>query len=152
MTTVLNLAYTLSAAVSLLSVIVSSFLLYRNIKQPIFLRASLHSVYLSTSPSTKYFIANDNVYYRIKPNPKNISMIYGRNSDAYIQANPSQLTVSASHFCIYWHRGWKIRDLGSTNGTYLNGKLIETQKETRIRVGDTIRVGSTELVLTRSLN
>ena len=43
----------------------------------------------------------------------------------------------------YW-----IVDLGSTNGTLLNGKRVERE---RLRDGDTITVGSSEVVFGRSL-
>lgn len=38
--------------------------------------------------------------------------------------------------------GYRIRDLGSTNGTYLNGVAVQ---EHRLRDGDEIRIGSTVL-------
>jgi pSer/pThr/pTyr-binding forkhead associated (FHA) protein len=39
--------------------------------------------------------------------------------------------------------GWAIEDLGSTNGTYVNGEEIQS---VRLREGDHIRVGVTEMV------
>lgn len=39
--------------------------------------------------------------------------------------------------------GWAIEDLGSTNGTYLNGERITFQ---RLRDGDMVSVGASELV------
>jgi hypothetical protein len=40
-------------------------------------------------------------------------------------------------------RGWLIRDLGSTNGTLVNGKRMH---KARLRDGDTIVIGITELI------
>jgi DNA-binding CsgD family transcriptional regulator len=40
--------------------------------------------------------------------------------------------------------GWVLRDLGSTNGTYLNGKRVLA--DTALRAGDEILVGETRLV------
>jgi pSer/pThr/pTyr-binding forkhead associated (FHA) protein len=39
--------------------------------------------------------------------------------------------------------GWSIEDLGSTNGTIVNGTRIESL---RLRDGDTIVIGVTELI------
>ena len=41
--------------------------------------------------------------------------------------------------------GWAVRDLGSRNGTRVNGQLIS--KPTRITFNDTILVGGSEFVL-----
>ena len=40
---------------------------------------------------------------------------------------------------------WTVRDIGSTNGTYVNGKRIAG--EWRLRPGDELRVGGTRVVL-----
>ncbi|MGH3116502.1 MAG: FHA domain-containing protein [Gaiellales bacterium] len=39
---------------------------------------------------------------------------------------------------------WSVRDLGSSNGTYVNGERIVTER--RLEPGDEIRVGGTRLV------
>lgn len=41
-------------------------------------------------------------------------------------------------------RNWVLKDLGSANGTYLNGERVE--KDVRLNSGDRIRLGDTELV------
>lgn len=41
--------------------------------------------------------------------------------------------------------GWRVRDLDSTNGTYVNGARIETA---RLASGDRLKVGRVELVAT----
>ncbi len=41
-------------------------------------------------------------------------------------------------------RGWRIEDLRSANGTYLNGKRLE--RPTRLKHGDQIKMGSTLIV------
>ena len=44
--------------------------------------------------------------------------------------------------------GWVVKDLGSANGTYLNGDRIEA--ETPLKSGDRIRIGDTEIVFVAS--
>jgi Nif-specific regulatory protein len=44
---------------------------------------------------------------------------------------------------------WFVRDLGSRNGTRLNGQKI--QLSTRVKSGDIIRIGKTKLMFTRDL-
>jgi hypothetical protein len=53
--------------------------------------------------------------------------------------------VSRRHFEIAWEPaedGFVIRDLGSNNGTFVNGRRVGAA---RLRDGDVVRVGSTEL-------
>ena len=40
--------------------------------------------------------------------------------------------------------GWRVVDLGSQNGTYLNGRRV---RRSSLKVGDVIRIGSTKLVV-----
>lgn len=42
----------------------------------------------------------------------------------------------------YWDDIFIIRDMGSRNGTYVNGKLIDVA---RLNPGDTIHIGDTEI-------
>ncbi|HET7014209.1 MAG TPA: FHA domain-containing protein [Streptosporangiaceae bacterium] len=63
-------------------------------------------------------------------------------------ANDVQLddgTVSSQHAAIEWQpNGWTIRDLGSSNGTHVNGQRIDQPRS--LNPGDTVRLGHTELV------
>ena len=70
-------------------------------------------------------------------------LILGRSSSSDVAV--SDINVSRSHAEIrYESRGqWAITDLGSTNGTYLNGKRITTAP---LNEGDRIKVGTIELV------
>ena len=54
-------------------------------------------------------------------------------------------TVSALHAVIErYASGWSVRDLGSTNGTFVNNSRLSA--EHRLRNGDEIRFGSSRLV------
>ena len=53
----------------------------------------------------------------------------------------------SSHHCEIWAKGDDIiiKDLGSTNGSYVNEKQIETNKEATLRPGQVLRLGQVEL-------
>jgi predicted component of type VI protein secretion system len=54
-------------------------------------------------------------------------------------------TVSALHAVLEsYGSGWAVRDLGSRNGTYLNGERVLAEQT--LRDGDELRLGSTRLV------
>jgi len=58
-------------------------------------------------------------------------------------------TVSRLHAVLErFPAGWCVTDLGSSNGTYLNGERIWAQQ--RLRHGDEIRVGRTRLLFRNS--
>ncbi len=63
-------------------------------------------------------------------------------------ANDVQLsdgTVSGQHAAIEWQpEGWTIRDLGSSNGTHVNGRRIDQPRA--LNPGDKVRLGNIELV------
>lgn len=57
---------------------------------------------------------------------------------------PQDTYVSRHHAWILHMRGqWWVEDLGSTNGTTLNGKPLEERK--LVAPGDAIKIGRTEL-------
>lgn len=53
--------------------------------------------------------------------------------DVYVSDEHAELRIDAS--------GWNVRDLGSTNGTFVNSVRISSP--TVLMVGDTLRVGKT---------
>ena len=69
-------------------------------------------------------------------------LIIGRSPQCSIQVD--QESVSRNH-CRIWFSGsgFLVRDLGSTNGTYVNDDLVEG--EGRLRHGDQLKVGRTIL-------
>ncbi len=66
-------------------------------------------------------------------------------SDANDLALPWDRTVSRLHAVLErFPAGWSIHDLGSTNGTTVNGEALAGPRA--LRPGDQVRVGSTQLV------
>jgi predicted component of type VI protein secretion system len=58
---------------------------------------------------------------------------------------PWDRTVSTLHAVLErYPSGWSVRDLGSTNGTFVNGTRLSA--EHRLRNGDEVRLGSSRLV------
>ncbi|RME75561.1 MAG: FHA domain-containing protein [Planctomycetota bacterium] len=71
-----------------------------------------------------------------------VPVFIGRSSDKDICLR--DLTVSNSHAKLVPEGGrWRLRDLGSTNGSYVNGELV---RDALLRAGDVLRIGNTEMV------
>jgi hypothetical protein len=66
---------------------------------------------------------------------------FGRSDGADIRVDDP--FASSAHARIF-HRGgfMHLEDMGSTNGTYLNGRQVKTTE--RLSIGDTIRIGDSE--------
>ncbi|MCB9745645.1 MAG: FHA domain-containing protein [Alphaproteobacteria bacterium] len=76
------------------------------------------------------------------PLPENGSFVIGRNSGDLIIEDAM---VSGQHARIISADGeWKLRDLGSTNGTLVDGRLV---REVKLRPGSEVAVGNTRMVL-----
>lgn len=53
--------------------------------------------------------------------------------------------VSGEHAVVFWdERGWHVRDLGSTNGTHVDGRAARAGERVAIGVGAVIRFGDDE--------
>ena len=60
--------------------------------------------------------------------------------DRYLSRRHAEILSNDNH--------WVLKDLGSANGTYLNGSRVE--RELRLHTGDRIRLGDTEIVFETS--
>lgn len=60
--------------------------------------------------------------------------------DRYLSRRHAEILSAEGH--------WVLKDLGSANGTYLNGSRVE--RDQRLRAGDRIRLGDTEIVFETS--
>lgn len=69
-----------------------------------------------------------------------------RTTDFVIHGNTN---VSRNHCKVYKTKGGsvKIEDLGSANGTYLNGKKLEPHKPTEVHIGDVILIADEEFTV-----
>jgi len=71
-------------------------------------------------------------------------VVVGRDPNSFISVNDGK--VSSKHLKLVFegNGAWSILDLGSTNGTYLNGSRVSGQA--RLTDGDSIKIGDTVLV------
>src|SRR6266571_4118020 len=64
----------------------------------------------------------------------------GRNTDCTIPLAGKQVRRQHAHF--YFEGGqYFVQDIGSSNGTYVNGKRIPAHHPTPINEGDTFQIG-----------
>jgi len=72
-----------------------------------------------------------------------LPIVVGRSEEAKFRVQQDR--VSRKH-CEFFAQdgGVYLRDLGSTNGTFLNGELIETSAKVPLEPGALVRVGSLE--------
>lgn len=75
--------------------------------------------------------------------PVRLPLLVGRSEEAKFRIQQDR--VSRKH-CEFFEQdgGVYLRDLGSTNGTFLNGELIETSAKMPLEPGAIVKVGSLE--------
>jgi PPM family protein phosphatase len=76
--------------------------------------------------------------------PLEASTVLGADPDCKIQV-PEDYVSGRHAEVVRTEHGFTLRDLGSTNGTYINNARAQTQEECLVD-GDRIRVGRTEMV------
>ena len=79
--------------------------------------------------------------------PINASSVIAGNSDA-VDIKLENRFVSRRHFQVRFESDvFYISDLGSTNGTYLNGSKLNPNEEQTLRHGDRVGLGVDEVIL-----
>ncbi|MGN6184524.1 MAG: SpoIIE family protein phosphatase [Thermoanaerobaculia bacterium] len=73
-----------------------------------------------------------------------LSVSIGRASDCTIPIKDRYLSRKHAELVAVGSGGWMLKDLGSANGTYLNGTRVE--RDEVLKTGDRIRLGDTEIV------
>jgi pSer/pThr/pTyr-binding forkhead associated (FHA) protein len=82
----------------------------------------------------------------VELNGDRVTVGKGSENDLTLPADP---TISRLHAVLErFAAGWCVTDLGSSNGTFLNGDRIWSQQ--RLRHGDEVRVGRTRLLFRNS--
>lgn len=71
--------------------------------------------------------------------------LIGRSGLAHLRL--SDRRVSAEHCLVFWeNQGWRARDLGSRNGSSINGRGLVAGQTYALQIGDSLRVGGAEEV------
>ena len=74
--------------------------------------------------------------------PVKSGAVLGRYAGCPVDLNPDAL-VSRQHARLDYQAGqWVITDLGSDNGTFVNGQQVSSQA---LQLGDEVRVGNTQM-------
>lgn len=73
--------------------------------------------------------------------------VFGRTTGIYPEFS-NQIYISGTHGELRFENGkWQIRDLGSRNGTYLNGSKLETNVWVDLHLGDKLKIATTHLTV-----
>ena len=73
------------------------------------------------------------------------SLVVGRDPRLVLCLNDLQASRCHAVFTVKGPRAW-VRDLNSRNGVFLNGSRVGPGQAIRLRSGDRVRIGQTELV------
>ena len=73
--------------------------------------------------------------------------LFGRTTGIYPELG-SQIYISGTHGELRCDKGqWQIRDLGSRNGTFVNGVKLAPNVWTDLHVGDQVKIATTKLTV-----
>lgn len=89
-------------------------------------------------------VGYNNIEHRLEL-PEGREVTIGRNSKAEITLDTSDKKLSGTHCAMEWkNQIIYVRDLGSTNGTYVNGVPVNKVGRVAVHPGETITIGSYE--------
>lgn len=97
-------------------------------------------------------VRDDNTDYDLRPQLSDHEIVIGRNTDQSVMSadvdlsihRADQLGVSRLHLAVTWQRKentLQVYDLGSANGSFLNGQKIHPKEIRVLRNGDQLRLG-----------
>lgn len=73
--------------------------------------------------------------------------VFGRTTGIYPEFS-SQIYISGRHGELRYEKGqWQIRDLGSHNGTFVNGKKLAPNGWYDLNIGDILKIATTLLTV-----
>ena len=73
--------------------------------------------------------------------------VFGRTTGIYPEMS-SQIYISGTHGELRCEKGqWQIRDLGSRNGTFVNGTKLAPNVWTDLHIGDIVKIATTKLTV-----
>ena len=76
---------------------------------------------------------------------KGTQVVFGRSTESNVRLNDD--LASRRHFALLrTQAGWSLKDLGSSNGTFLNGRRLRSDEVLPLAPSDTIRAGQTTFV------
>ncbi len=96
--------------------------------------------------SPGYVVVVDGSTTQVKPLPADEDIEIGREEDCYIQVRDE--SVSRRHACLRLP-AFELEDLGSKNGTRVDGRSCEPGTPTQVGPGSLIEIGDVTLVLQR---
>jgi pSer/pThr/pTyr-binding forkhead associated (FHA) protein len=77
------------------------------------------------------------------------AMLIGRGADSDVVL--AEQGISRQHARLEQDaQGWTVTDLGTTNGTFVNGRRIPSREPVPLQPGDRLQIGSSVLVLQRA--
>lgn len=77
--------------------------------------------------------------------PLRVRSLFGRHPECHVYVDSPK--VSGEHAGLYWaDGGWELRDLGSRNGTYVDGRRLDTGERIVLRQGATFSLSRSAAV------
>ena len=105
----------------------------------------------SSAPRCRLFHSKSNADFKFSPNPEatvgRIDPVTGIRPDIDLSVVDVERSSSRRHAKFLWDDGaiFLVEDIGTTNGTFLNGDRIQQGVSKRVQSGDLVQFGLVEL-------